>query len=46
MKGLKLGQIDKSFKNEESGRLIKEHFGNGSFSFKPVSKIMLAQSKN
>ena len=40
-KGLKLRQIDKtqSFKNEESCRLIREHFGNGSFSFSPVSKI-------
>ena len=39
-KGLKLRQVDKtqSFKNEESCRLIKEHFGNGSFSFRPVSK--------
>ena len=39
-KGLKLRQVDKtlSFKNEESCGLIKEHFGNGSFSFKPVSK--------
>ena len=36
----KLWQLDKtqSFKNEESCRLIKEHFGNESFSFKPVSK--------
>ena len=33
-------QVDKtqSFKNEESCRLIKEHFGNGSFSFNLVSK--------
>ena len=39
-KGLKLRQVDKiqPFKNEESCGLIKEHFGNGSFSFKPVSK--------
>ena len=39
-KGLKLRQVDKtlSFKNEESCGLIKEHFGNESFSFKPVSK--------
>ena len=39
-KGLKLRQVDKthSSENEESCRLIKEHFGNGSFSFKPVSK--------
>ena len=28
----------KSFKNEESCRLIKELFGNGSLSFKPVTK--------
>ena len=39
-KDLTLRQIDKtqSFKNEKSCGLIKEHFGNGSFSFKPVSK--------
>ena len=28
----------KAIKNEESCRLIKNHFGNRSFSFKPVSK--------
>ena len=39
-KGLKLRQVDKtqSFKNKESCGLTKEHFRNGSFSFKPVSK--------
>ena len=39
-KGLKPRQVDKthSLKNEESCRLIKEHFGRGSFSFKLVSK--------
>ena len=41
-KGRKLRQVDKtqSFENEGSCRLIKEpnYFGNGSFSFKPVSK--------
>ena len=38
-KDLKLQQVDQTqtFKNEESCRLIKKHFGNGSF-FKPVSK--------
>ena len=36
----KFWQVDKthSFENEESCRLLKEHFGNGSLSFKPVSK--------
>ena len=39
-KGLKLRQVDKtqSFQNEESCRLIKDHSGNGTFFFKPVSK--------
>ena len=39
-KDLKHREVDKtqSFKNEESCGLIKHHFGNGSFSFKPVSK--------
>ena len=39
-KGLRDSQADKtqSFKNEESCRLIEEHFGKGSFSFRPVSK--------
>ena len=39
-KGLKLRQENKTqpFKNEESCRLIKERFGNESFSFKPVYK--------
>ena len=39
-KGIALQLVDKtqSFENEESCRLIKEHFGNGGFSFKPVSK--------
>ena len=39
-KGLKLRQVGKtkSFKNEENCGSIKEHFGNGVFSFKPVSK--------
>ena len=36
-KGLKLPQVDKtvSLENEESSRVIKEHFGNGNFSFTP-----------
>ena len=40
IKGLKLRNVDKTqlFENEESCRSIKEHFGKGSFSFKPVSK--------
>ena len=40
IKGLKVQQVDKtqSFENEESCRSIKQHFGKGSFSFKPVSK--------
>ena len=39
-KGFKLWPVDKgqSFKNEESCKLMKEHFGKGSFSFRPVSK--------
>ena len=39
-KGLKFRQVDKtqSFENEESCRLMKRPFGNGSFSFKSVSK--------
>ena len=39
-KGLKLRQIEKtqSLKNEEGCGLLKNHFGKGNFSFKPVSK--------
>ena len=45
-KGFKLRQVDKtqSLKNEESCRLIKDHFRNGSFSFKPVSKNEIINS--
>ena len=40
-KGLNIRQVDKtqSFEIEESCRLIKEHFGNGSFFFKPVNEL-------
>ena len=47
-KGLKLRQVDKtqSLENEESCRLIKEHFGNGSFLSWSLKMILLAQSKS